>query len=106
MTGNIFTALGLGTLSALSVMAFLTMIVVEVLKQIVPKKFPTKALTVIVALLIAVIVPLLAPGAVVSFAFIATNVLNGFIVAFISMNGFDSLKDIWERVKGKDDGEE
>ena len=103
MTGNIFTALGLGALSSLSIMAFLTILIVEVLKNVVPKKFPTQILTIIVAIIVAVIIPLLAPGAVVTFATIAAGILNGFIVAFISMNGFDSLKDIWERVKGKDE---
>ena len=105
---NIFAALGLGTLGSISSMAFLTMIIVEVLKNIIPKKFPTQILVLIVALIIAIIVPFLAPGVVISFATIASSILNGFIIAFISMNGFDSLKKMWERItKGEveNDGE-
>lgn len=102
---SIFAALGLGTLGSISAMAFLTMIIVEVMKNVVPKKFPTQILTLIIALIIAVIIPFLAPGVVISFATIAASVLNGFIIAFISMNGFDSLKKIWERVIGKEDEE-
>lgn len=104
--GSIFAALGLGTLGSISAMAFLTMIIVEVMKNVVPKKFPTQILTLIIALIIAVIIPFLAPGVVISFATIAASVLNGFIIAFISMNGFDSLKKIWERVIGKKEDEE
>lgn len=102
---SIFAALGLGTLGSISAMAFLTMIIVEVMKNVVPKKFPTQILTLIVALIIAIIIPFLAPGIVISFATIAASVLNGFIIAFISMNGFDSLKKIWQRMSGnQDDG--
>ena len=97
---SIFAALGLGTLGSISAMAFLTMIIVEVMKNVIPKKFPTQILTLIIALIIAVIIPFLAPGVVISFATIAASVLNGFIIAFISMNGFDSLKKIWERMSG------
>ena len=100
---NIFTVLGLGTLSSISAMAFLTMIVVEVMKNIVPKSFPTQILTLIIALIIAITIPFLAPGVVISFASIASGILNGFIIAFISMNGFDSLKKIWDRAFGKGD---
>lgn len=102
---SIFAALGLGTLGSISAMAFLTMIIVEVMKNVVPKKFPTQILTLIIALIIAVIIPFLAPGVVISFATIAASVLNGFIIAFISMNGFDSLKKIWVRIAGKEDEE-
>ena len=103
---SIFAALGLGTLGSISAMAFLTMIIVEVMKNVVPKKFPTQILTLIIALIIAVIIPFLAPGVVISFATIVASVLNGFIIAFISMNGFDSLKKIWERVIGNKEDEE
>lgn len=106
MTEGILTVLGLGTLGQLSVMSFLTLLVVQTLKQIVPKKFPTQLLTVIVALLIAIILPMVIPGAVITVASVITSIFNGFVIAFISMNGFDSLKDIWDRVKSNKEDDE
>lgn len=111
MTEGILTVLGLGTLSQLSVMAFLTLIVVQTLKQVVPQKFPTQLLTIIVALIVAILLPMVIPGAVISVVSVIASIFNGLVVAFISMNGFDSLKDIWNRIKddkgngGDEDGE-
>jgi hypothetical protein len=65
------------------------------LKSVLPKKFPTKALTTIVALALTVTLVIIGFGAGV--VNIVTGVLAGFIVAFVSMNGFDSLRDIWTR---------
>lgn len=106
MTESIFTILGLGTLSELSIMAFLTMLIVETLKQAIPKKFPTSFLTLIVALIIAIVIPLLVPGVAITITSVLTSILNGFVVAFISMNGFDSLKTLWDRVKQTDKEED
>ena len=100
MADGIFTVLGLGTLGELSIMAFLTMLIVETLKQVVPKKVPTALLTLIVALMIAIVIPLIAPGVTITVASVLTSILNGFVTAFISMNGFDSLKKLWDRMKG------
>lgn len=88
------------TLSDLGVLTALTTILVEVLKTILPKKFPTKALTVIIGLTLTLVLVILGFGAGVTNIVIGT--LAGLVVAFISMNGFDALKDIWERftVKG------
>ena len=83
------------TLTDLGVLTAITTIVVQVLKSILPKKFPTKALTTIVALALTVTLVILGFGA--GIVNIVIGVLAGFVVAFISMNGFDSLKDIWTR---------
>ena len=88
------------TLSDLGVLTALTTVLVEVLKTILPKKFPTKALTVIIGLTLTLVLVILGFGAGVTNIVIGT--LAGLVVSFISMNGFDALKDIWERftVKG------
>lgn len=83
------------SLSDLGALTALTTVVVEVLKNVLPKKFPTKALTIIVALTLTLIFGIMSFGSAVSS--IVISALAGFIVAFISMNGFDSLKEIWNR---------
>lgn len=83
------------TLADLGAMTALVTIVVQVLKSVLPKKFPTKALTVIVALATSLTLVLLSFGA--GIFNIVTGIFVGFIVAFISMNGFDSLREIWQR---------
>lgn len=76
----------------IGVLAALVTIIVEVLKQILPKAFPTQ----ILATGISILTSLLA-----CFSFYQVNpesiflgTILGFIVAFVSMKGFDSLKEI------------
>lgn len=83
------------TLSDLGVLTALTTIVVQVLKSILPKSFPTKILTVIIGLVLTI--GLIITGFGFSFTNIGIGILAGFVVSFVSMNGFDSLKDIWQR---------
>ena len=83
------------TLADVCALTALTTVIVEVLKNTLPKNFPTKALTVIIALAITLTLGITSFGCAASTILICT--LTGFIVAFISMNGFDSLKEIWKR---------
>lgn len=85
------------TLSDLGALAALTSIVVQVLKNILPSKFPTKALALIVALIVCIVASILFYG--VALKAIGIGIISGFVVAFISMEGFDSLKSIWNRFK-------
>lgn len=100
---KVFEILGLGTLELISALTFLTIIIVEVLKKIIPKKFPTRILTLIVAEFVAVIVPILNPNVDISVISVISSLFNGFIIAFISMNGFDSMSNIWKRLIGQED---
>ena len=83
------------TLTDLGALAAITSIIVQVLKQILPKSFPTKALTIIVAVVVSIVAALLCYGVILK-AF-GVGILLGFVTAFVAMNGFDSLKSIWER---------
>lgn len=83
------------TVTDLAALAALTSIIVQVLKHIIPSKFPTKALVVIVAVFVTVLASVMFYGVMLK-AF-GIGILSGFVVAFISMEGFDSLKSIWNR---------
>ncbi len=90
--------LGLGsgfTLTDLGFIAAITTVVVEVLKQCVSKKFPTQILTLIVSLLFSLGISIACYGIVLEAILIA--ILMGFISAYVSMKGFDSLKEIFNR---------
>lgn len=87
------------TVTDLAALAALTSVIVQVLKHIVPSKFPTKALAIIVALFITVLASVMFYG--VMFKAFGIGILSGFVVAFISMEGFDSLKSIWGRFNNK-----
>jgi len=52
-------------------------------------------LAIIVAVVITVLASVMVYGVIVK-AF-AIGIISGFVVAFISMEGFDSLKSIWNR---------
>lgn len=92
------------TVTDLAALAALTSIIVQVLKHIVPSKFPTRALVVIVALFVTVLASVMFYGVMLK-AF-GIGILSGFVVAFISMEGFDSLKSIWQRFTVKPQLEE
>lgn len=84
-----------GTLAAINT------IIVEVLKNILPKKVPTKLVAMISAMVVVLgyifIFGTITPQSII------LGVLGGFVVAFISMFGFDSLKDVFERFKVKEE---
>lgn len=83
------------TITDLGALAALTSIIVQVLKKIVPSKFPTQALVIIVALFITTLASVMFYG--VMLKAIGVGLISGFVVAFISMEGFDSLRNIWTR---------
>lgn len=83
------------TLTDLGALAALTSIIVQVLKHIVPSKFPTKALAIIVAIFVTVLASVMYYGFM--FKAVGVGILSGFVVAFIAMEGFDNLKSIWNR---------
>lgn len=83
----------------LSILATITTVLVQFLKQFVPKKFPTQFLTLITGIVITVIYVGISGD--ITAARIICGVLMGSITAFISMNGFDALRDIWKRVSGE-----
>lgn len=87
------------SVSDLSILATITTVLVQFLKQIVPKKFPTQILTLIVGIVITIIYVGITQD--ITAARIICAVLMGSITAFISMNGFDALRDIWKRVSGE-----
>ena len=94
--------LGLTTgasITDLGILAAITTIIVEVLKQFVPKTFPTKALTVIVSMVISFAASFICYGLIVKT--IIVGVIIGFLTAFVAMNGFDSMKSIWDRFNPK-----
>lgn len=84
-----------GVLGGLGMLAAIVNIIVQVIKGFIPKKIPTQVVTIIVSLLVCI-----------AFVFIfweigiKTLIIGVFmtpIVAFTSMNGFDTLKKIWGR---------
>ena len=83
------------TITDLGALAALTSIIVQVLKKIVPSKFPTQALVIIVALFVTTLASVMFYG--IMLKAIGVGLISGFVVAFIAMEGFDSLKNIWTR---------
>lgn len=79
------------------VLAAMTSIVVQVLKNILPKEIPTKILTIIVAMLITIGYVVVAET--ISIGSILLAIFGGFVVAFIAMFGFDSFKETLERFR-------
>lgn len=83
------------TISDLGALAALTTLIVQILKKKLPSSFPTKILTIIVAIVISFIASLLYCGTLLKA--IVMGILMGTVVAYVAMNGFDSVKSIWNR---------
>lgn len=103
---EVLAALGGGpALGLIGLLAAATAIIVEVLKAVVPKSFPTKALAMIVSFIVVLGYTIIFGTITVSSIILA--IFGGFVVSFISMFGFDSFKEIVNRFIGgeKNDGE-
>lgn len=92
---------GVNSLQDLSILAAITAIVVELIKDLVPKQIPTKLVAIIVGIIVSLIFFITFQG--FAAAVVIKGILSGFVVSFISMNGFDSIKEIWKRVSKKED---
>ena len=103
---EVLAALSGGSIFGLvGILAAATAIIVEVLKAVIPKSFPTKALTMIVSFIVVL-------GYTIIFGTITVPsiifaIFGGFVISFISMFGFDSFKEIVNRFTSgeKKDGE-
>lgn len=92
------TLLGISIITTpadLGLLAAVTTAITQLLKQIVPKSFPTGILATIIALIVTLTATIIMLG--VAFDTIAVGILSGLMVAFVSTNGFDSLREIWKR---------
>ena len=87
-------------LGVVMVMAFVVNIIVQVTKEFIP--LPTKAWCIIVSMSVVLGSMLaLVSGKQIEFTAltIILGILGSFIIAFISMYGFDTFKELWERFK-------
>ena len=86
------------------VLAFMVNIAVQLTKGIVP--IPTKLWCVLVAMAVntGVLFGTSSLGVIkLNGAYIIFSLLSSFIVAYISMYGFDTFKELWVRFKKGDD---
>ena len=87
-------------LGIVMLISFVVNIIVQLTKVFIP--IPTKLWTIIVSAFVMVAVIYI--GAIygvvqIDFAMIIASILGSFIVAYIAMYGFDTLKDLWQRFK-------
>ena len=92
-------------LGTLGILAGLTTAIVEVIKQILPKSVPTKIVTIIIAFLVTMVYVLVTATAIIPMT-IVYAIAESFIVAYLAMFGFDSLKDIFKRFQLDKEDEE
>lgn len=93
------TTLGGGSvLGLVGILAAATAIIVEVLKAVLPKSFPTKALAMIVSFVVVLAYTFM--FGTITFTSIIMAIFGGFVVSFISMFGFDQFKEIINRFTG------
>ena len=83
-TGNVLGVIG--------ILAAIVSIFTELFKNIIPKSFPTKALVMITSLIITLGFILI--FCAMNIKMIAFGIIGSFVVAFISMYGWDTFKEI------------
>lgn len=89
------------TLGVLGALSSLTSLIVELIKDLFPK-IPTKIITLIVSIIVCLTYAIMEKGFILS-AFIF-GFFGGFIVAYAAMNGFDTIRDIGQRLSLKNGG--
>lgn len=83
-TGNVLGVIG--------ILAAIVSIFTELFKNIIPKSFPTKALVMITSLIITLGFILI--FCAINIKMIAFGIIGSFVVAFVSMYGWDTFKEI------------
>lgn len=89
------------TLGVLGALSALTNIIVELVKGYLPK-VPTKIVTLIVAIIVCLVYAIMEMGFVAPA--LVFGIFGGFVVAYAAMNGFDTIKDISQRLSLKNGG--
>lgn len=84
-------------IGALGLLEIIVTIITEVLKNILPQNFPTKALVLIVSLMVTITFTLIFGTISVKSIFI--GIVGSFAVAFISMYGWDTFNELIVRFK-------
>lgn len=96
LTENSFVIIGI-----LGVLAFAVSLIVEVLKELPGvKKIPTKAFVIITSLVVTVVALLIYvayAGIPLLWYYVVLAVFAAFVVAYISMYGWDTLKELKDR---------
>lgn len=85
----------------LGALAFMVSIITELLKDLPGiKKMPTKAFVILVSLVVTVVALLIYVAyvnAMLSWYYVALAVFAAFVVAYIAMYGWDTLKELKDR---------
>lgn len=89
---SVGTALGV-----VGILAAVVSIITEILKKILPSKFPTKALVMVISLIVSIVFVL--TFCEISAKIIILAITGSFIIAFISMYGWDTFKELIDRYK-------
>lgn len=84
-------------IGALGLLEIIVTIITEVLKNILPQNFPTKALVLIVSLIVTITFTLIFGAISVKSIFV--GIVGSFAVAFISMYGWDTFNELIVRFK-------
>lgn len=88
-TGNVLGTIG--------ILAAIVSIITELFKNIIPRAFPTKALVMITSLIITLGFIIIFYA--ISVKMIVLGIIGSFVVAFISMYGWDTFKEIITKFK-------
>lgn len=83
--------------SDLSILATLTTIVVQLIKRIFNNEIPTQFVTIVVGIVVTAMYTFASTDSALDFFGVVSTILNGCVVSFVAMNGFDALKNIWAR---------
>lgn len=88
-------------IGVLGVLAFIVSLIVEVLKELPGiKKIPTKLFVIIISLIVTVVALFVyseMQGIIVLWHYVVLAVFTAFVVAYISINGWDTLKELKDR---------
>ena len=91
-------------LGQIGVFATMVAIITEVLKNLLPKRFPTKILATLVSFI--VVIGYNVVFGEVSASSIFMSIFGSFVVSFISMFGYDQFKETILRFKSPENGGE
>lgn len=94
---ELLSASTVSVIGVIGILATIVSIIVEILKGFLSKTIPTRLLVLIVSLIVTIIA--ITVFCEISFEIICAGIIGSFVVGFISIYGWDSLKSIYDRLK-------
>ena len=99
---------GISLIGIIGVLGFFVSLIVQLTKGFIPKKIPTDLFVMVISLIVtmfALVMFIQWKDIAAEWYYYVLGIFGSFVVAFLAMNGWSKLKELWSRFVNKTEGE-